>query len=127
MPPARMRTLLTVLLALLVTGACASADEPGGDFGLRGDLVVEVDNTRESHADLTVYILPDGGSRRRLGSVTLGARRRFAFQRRATQTRFRLFADSNTRRDLVSEYFTVTNGAVVVWNVARNTLTVTRR
>lgn len=120
------RTSLAVLSVLVLSAGCAGTGEeqPESDFGRMGNLVVEVDNTRESHADLTVYILPDGGGRRRLGSVTLGGRKRFMYERRATQTRFRLYADSNARRDVLSDYFTVTEGATVVWNIAQNTLAV---
>jgi hypothetical protein len=120
------RSARTLLLALVVaaSGACAAstAESPFGSAA-GGDpqgATIIVDNENAAFSDLTIYLVPRNGVRRRLGTVSLNQTRTFRVDRIDWSGDVRLLADPVGGRDFVSRSFVLTRGDVVEWDLGVN-------
>ncbi|MFW6331377.1 MAG: hypothetical protein ACOC3J_06595 [Gemmatimonadota bacterium] len=109
-----------LLAAAVAFGACATT----GGAGEVDAITVEVENTLVPPAALTVYIVPEGGVRERLGSVSPNATENFTF-RPGTASRYQFVAETAGGADLVSNPFTIPGDAQwVTWDLAANLVSV---
>ena len=120
----RRTSPLALLGVLFAATACASAGSSDGPWPA-GDVVVEVDNTQPSYRDLTIFIQAEQGTRWRLGSIDLNQRKVFTFDMPGSRGRFRLVAESPLARDRMSDFFSLTPGSEVEWDVDLNRLWIT--
>lgn len=114
----------TVLAALLAVApaACGGGGEvesPYGDLGPREALVV-VDNENTAISEMTVYLVPANGVRRRLGTVTLDARETFTVTEANWGSGFTLVGDPAGSGRIVTRRFQLARGNVIEWEVSRN-------
>ena len=126
----RIRSSLAVLALLAVTflAACASAGggmEGTADTGPTAVTVV-VNNNLTIPTSLTVSLVPENGVRRVLGSVSPNGNASLGVRGAITGGRYRLLARTTNGNDLVSDPFSLGDGAQVTWNVQSNIVTVSR-
>lgn len=121
----RRPRLAMLLLALLAAAGCASGS--GGWRGADTDVVEEgavavtVNNNLVPPATLTIYIVSDTGTRRRLGAVSPSRTETFSFESSIATATYRLVAEVDAGRDIASNPFTLTNTtAGLTWNLQAN-------
>lgn len=105
-------------LAGLTTTGCATASEAGAADNA---AFVVVDNSTATLTQATIYAIPDGGVRKRLGTVGLQDQERFAIQDVIPGGEYRLQANIGT--DVVtSRSFTLGRGDTVQWDLKTNSI-----
>lgn len=105
----------------LAFAACASSgaggmdeSEPAGD-----GITIEVNNDLVPPASITVFIVPETGSRRRLGSVAPGGRESFNYTPMAVGLDHRLVAEVGGGSDAQTNPFILGSAVTrVQWNVS---------
>lgn len=118
-----------LVAALLVVAACASGSGESGETtqaGARGDVAIDVNNDLIPPASITVFIVPETGSRRRLGSVGPGGRETFSYLPAVASMDHRLVAEVPGQRNSQTIPFTLSGVSGVSWDVS-NTTVRTRR
>lgn len=117
----RLKQTLFIALAATVAAGCSGtqqADEGGMLPGAEGGLVV-VDNTETgAGSPITVYLVPETGTREQLGSVDPDSQQQFAVQPE-TGFRYHLVADLGTE-EIASPEFTFSENMMVEWDIATN-------
>lgn len=113
---------LTMALAAGFLAACGGtqAQYPGAEE----NAVIVVDNTRTTQADLTVRLVPEGGVRQRLGTVSLSEEKSFRVDDVQWGGRFQLVAENVAGEELRSRPFTLTRGTILTWNLDLNTVNI---
>lgn len=119
----RMRKLAPTVGALatavLVSWGCAgTAEYPSATP--EGDAVIVVDNTGTLNSEATIHLIPNHGTRRRLGTVRLNERRTFRVSSNLLTGNYRLLADPLGERDMVSHEFTLARGDQIEWDLHMN-------
>ena len=127
----RIRSSLALLAMLAVTfvAACASAGggmEGTADAGPTAATVV-VNNNLTIPTSLTVSLVPEGGVRRVLGSVSPNGNSSLRVRGALTGGRYRLLARTTGGADLLSDPFSLGDGEQETWNVQSNIVTVGSR
>jgi len=129
------RTARTSLLLgiLVLASGCASAGSrdnpfrgggPGDDAGLApSEAVIEVEHMGRTGADVTVYLVGSGRSRRRLGRVSMGSEQRFTITV-VGASEHQLVGEIVGESDLVSRAFVLRAGRGVHWNIALNQISI---
>ena len=124
------RSLFPTLALLLTVGlwGCASGgleDPMGGGEG-DGTVSVQIDNDLVPPASVTVYIVPETGSRRRLGPINPGGQGTFSFNPGIRTSDFRLLANVNGQRDVASNPFSLTGASAIRWSLSDRIVRVSR-
>lgn len=112
------------LLLLLATalGACASG---GMGAGGGGSTAIEVRNNLIPPTSLSVYLVPDIGSRQLIGVVQPGATRTLRFDPVGGSGQYRFRAETTEGREILSNPLSFSTGVTVTWDVNANLATVT--
>jgi hypothetical protein len=112
----------SVVIALTVAlAACASSGTSGGEGagGASGDAVtVRIVNDLVPPATITVWMVPETGARRRLGTVTPNGEETLSFAPGIRSMEHRLVAEATGGSDRTSNPFTLTGVAGLRWNVS---------
>ncbi len=101
--------------------ACASGGMGGGG---EGSVAVEVRNNLIPPTSLSVYAVPDIGSRQLVGVVQPGATRTLRFNPLGSGGQYQFMAETTEGRDIVSNPLTISIGATITWDVNANLATV---
>lgn len=117
----RATATLAVLLGV-VLAACATGGGMGA--GGEGSTALEVRNNLIPPTSLSVYAVPDVGSRQLIGVVQPGSTRTLRFDPVGAGGQFRFMAETTEGRDIVSNPLTFSSGATITWDVNANLATV---
>ena len=129
------RRFLVASFCLAVTG-CASGGSGGPSGGGEAAVAPGVEGNRVSIAinndimpgsTVTVFIVPEVGSRRRLGTLGSITRRTFTYSVTERNMDYRLVADVSGARNRESLPFTLVGVAEVQWAVSNSTARLIRR
>lgn len=115
----RIGSALGLLLALALAG-CAGSGSPGDPYSNEADeggLRITVNNDLIPPAALTVYIEPESGGRRRLGTMNPAGRRTFRYSPGLASLEHRLVADVDGGRIYRSNPFSLSGISSVSWDV----------
>lgn len=117
---------LALALGLTVATAGCAGSQSEATYGERdvGDdeAAVVVDNMNSGVSDLTVYIMGEFGTRRRLGSVGLSGEETFTVEGLNWGGQFRLVGDPLGGGEIESRTFQMRPGTVVEWRIRDNVL-----
>lgn len=108
--------------------ACASTSSGGATAeGAEGEgIQFTVINDRTPPAPITVYIVPESGGRRRLGTLQPNGRQTFSYQPPVPSQQFSLLAEAVGERDARSEGFTLINVSQIEWQTSSRTVRIRR-
>ena len=124
---APLRAYLALAAVAAVAAGCATstADEDpfSGSAVEAADpaAVIQVETDVQNVESPTIYLIPEPGSRIRLGAMDNEPSRNFAVEQLPSATRFRLMADYGAE-ELVSRSFDISQGDVITWDLALNRL-----
>jgi hypothetical protein len=124
---ANRRVLRKLVLAAAFTAlsACASSGTGGGAGG--GDAVaVTVNNDLVPPSTITVWMVPETGARRRLGTLTPNGTQTFNFSPGVRAMEHRLVAETTGGSDVTSNPFVLDAVSGVRWNVSSPNVTTQR-
>ena len=121
-----MRTIracrASILACMILTlSACATSGTAGGGEGaaVAGDAVaVRVNNDVVPPTTITVWMVPETGARRRLGTVTPNGQETFSFAPGIRSMEHRLMAETTEGGDRTTNPFTLVAVSGVRWNVS---------
>lgn len=106
--------------ALLAAGAAGCAT--GSGSGLP-NIGVEVQNDLVPSSALTIYVVPETGSRRLLGSVSPSETKTLSFQELSVG-QYRLMARTTGGREIVSNPIVLADARTIRWSLSSNILMV---
>ncbi|HEY8469849.1 MAG TPA: hypothetical protein VIL18_09410 [Longimicrobiales bacterium] len=110
------RGLVAAGCLALVLAACASGGAGGGAGAAAGRaLTVRVTNDLVPPAQITVWILSEMGSRRRLGAVQPNQKGEFSYVPASRGLEHRLSAEAIDGRNITSDPFTLVGVTAVSW------------
>lgn len=110
---------VAMVLLLLGLGACASAGAGAGG-GAGGGTMLVVENNLAVPTTLTVYAVPEVGTRTLVGTVTSGANATLRFDPIGAAGRYRFVAETTGGNEIVSNPVTLSRGATIRWNLSAN-------
>lgn len=110
------------LIALLMTALAGCASTPAG--GGVNEVVVRVNNNLIPPTSLSVYMVPEVGARRLLGTVPPGSDRTLRFNPIGAGGTYRLVGETVGGTDIPSTPFSLAGAAVVNWDVQSRIATV---
>jgi len=120
-----------VTSAFLVLAACSSASTatgaapaPGGGGG--GGVAIQITNDVVPPTTITVWIVPETGSRRRLGTVSPNGRQTFRFNPGIASMDHRLLAQVSGGQNRTSNPFVLNGVTAVQWNVSSDLVRTSR-
>ena len=125
----RFPTFAAALLAVTITGACASTSEDsalGQPAAGEQAYAVQVRNTGGSTIPLDVYLVPQAGHPRLIGRVNPNEVATLRFQEIAAGP-YRFQARTVEGREFSSDTFTLAGTSVVEWNLTNNQVSVLER
>lgn len=108
------RGLMLILIGLLIAG-CSSATREGRGSEVR----LTVENNLIPPTTLSVFAIPEVGSRRLVGVVRPGETTTLAFSGRTAES-YRFAAETTTGREIVSNTITLAPGSSAIWDVSAN-------
>lgn len=108
--------LLTLGLAACATGSAGEAE--AGAEATGDEIRVEIVNDLVPSASVAVWIVPETGSRRRLGSVTANGRQTFTYLPTVRSMDHRLVADVSGGGTETSQRFSLQGVGTVSWSVS---------
>ena len=111
------KILVIALAALFGAGLSACASMGGG--GAEGNTTLVVENTLAPSTSLTIYALPEVGSRSMVGLVDPQETARLTFNSMSAGT-YRFMARTTSGQELVSHPITVSPGQTIEWDVRAN-------
>lgn len=117
-----IRKWFAAVAVVAMAGGCASA--PAAEAAADGASVITVENNLTSFSDVTVYVVPQSGVRRSLGSVTSGATAEFSYSERGVIS---LVAQPTTGNPVTSERVNIAGPSQIRWVLQTNRLTQGRR
>jgi hypothetical protein len=129
MAKSRILRKLGLAAAVVALSACASSGTGGGagDAAAGGDAVaVTVNNDLVPPSTLTVWMVPETGARRRLGSLTPNATQTFNFSPGVRAMEHRLVAESTGGSDVTSNPFVLDAVSGLRWNVSSPNVSIQR-
>ena len=121
------RSILAV--GIFALSACASSGTAGGEGGgaISGDAVaVTINNDIVPPASVTVWMVPENGGRRRLGTVNPNGQQTFNFSPGVRSMEHRLVAETTGGGDRESNPFTLVAVSGVRWNLSGPTVSIER-
>jgi predicted small secreted protein len=107
-----------VLLSTTIA-ACASTSAGTGS----NQIGVEVRNDLVPSSALTIYVVPETGARRLLGSVSPSETKMLSFQE-VSVGQYRLMARTTGGQEIVSNPIILADARTLRWNLSSNILTV---
>lgn len=110
-----------VVLLIAATG-CASA---GMGAGGERTVAVEVENNLIPPTSLSVFAVPETGTRRLIGVVEPSTTETLRFDPVAAGGQYVFVAESTAGAEIVSDPVTITEPMVMNWDLAANIITVT--
>lgn len=128
----KSRRLCLVFLAIASSGASACASGGSATAGdtqgaAGGDQVrIVIDNDMIPLSNITVYIVPESGGRRRLGTVAGGQRSTFRYSPTSRTLQFTLLAEVVGENDRSSETFNLVNVTGIEWALSRSNVRLVR-
>lgn len=111
-----------LLVGIVALGACATGGMGGAAEGSTG---LEVQNNLIPPTALTIYLVPEIGTRRMIGSVQPGATRVVRFDPISASGQYQFVAETTFGRDIVSNPVTFRSGDSIRWDVSANLAVVT--
>lgn len=126
------RLFRSTLLAasLIALSSCASSGTTGGDDAaavVSGDAVaVRVSNDLVPPATITVWMVPETGGRRRLGTVTPNGQETFSFSPGVRSMEHRLLAEVTGGAEHQSNPFDLVAATAVRWSVSAPNVSIER-
>lgn len=128
----KSRSIKLVLLIVASFGASACASGGTGSGGdteapTSGDQVrIMVDNDMIPASNITVYIVPESGGRRRLGTIAGSQRSTFRYQPVTRTLQYTLLAEVVGENDRRSETFNLVNVSGIEWALSRRNVRIMR-
>lgn len=116
----RRASACLVLFFAALLGACATG---GTGAAGGGSVALEVENNLIPPTSLSVYLLPDAGSRQLIGVVQPGATRVLRFDPIGASGQYRFRAETTEGREIISNPLTISSGTTISWNVNANLAT----
>lgn len=110
---------LVVAASVAVGGACAAHRTANGS----NDIVVQVQNDLVPPAPLTIFLVPDGGIRRLLGTVQGSGT---VTIRNPPIGRYRLLARTDVGREIISDPVIAVLGDALKWDLYTNVISAAR-
>lgn len=108
--------------AFLALAACSSAGGGGGETGMPSaggnGVAIQVMNDVVPPTSVTVWIVPETGSRRRLGTISPNGQQTFNFNPTLTSMEHRLVAEATGGDDRSSNPFILEGVQSVQWSVS---------
>jgi hypothetical protein len=116
-------TSAIVLMALLLLDACASGHSQRGD-GHSPSTIIHLSNTLQPPADVTVYVIGQGGVRQLLGDLPPNAHKVLRLPGSIHPgTTFHIVAQRNGGRSVVSQPITASNNDLMIdWDLQTNSM-----
>jgi heme/copper-type cytochrome/quinol oxidase subunit 2 len=118
-----LRSVCGLLLLLAVTGlgACASG---GMGAGGAGNTVLRVENNLIPATSLSIYAVPEVGTRTLVGVVDPSSTATLRFNASAAGGQYRFVAETTAGNEIASNPITVSSGATIRWDLTANIATV---
>ena len=110
--------LLVLVVALFFVGCATGASRSSASA--EGGIALEVRNNLIPPVSLSIYAVPEFGSRRLVGQVQPGATRVLRFDPSITAGQVRFAAEAGFNRTIQSNPVTVARGDSVRWDVNAN-------
>jgi hypothetical protein len=106
--------------AFMALVACSSTGSGGADTGTpsAGGVAVQVTNDVVPPTTVTVWIVPETGGRRRLGTISPNGQQTFNFNPGITSMEYRLVAEASGSEDRSSNPFVLEGVPGVQWSVS---------
>ena len=111
------------LIVLVMTALAGCASAPAG--GAANEVAVRVNNNLIPPTSLSVYMVPEVGARRLLGTVPPGSNRTLRYNPVGVGGTYRLVGETVGGTDIPSTPFSLTGAGVVNWDVQSRIATVT--
>ena len=112
----------SIAVAVLAVTSCATSSnmEEGEEAAGGGDQVsLVIDNDLVPASSVTLYVVPESGGRRRLGSIPGSGRQTFRYTPTAPTMQFRIRAEVNGGNDVQTEPFNLVGISRVEWSTSR--------
>ncbi|MGH7501032.1 MAG: hypothetical protein ACREL7_04670 [Longimicrobiales bacterium] len=123
------RSAVTIPIAAIVLAACASGGtgsaEAAGEVSA-GAVAVQINNDLVPPAVLTLWIVPETGARRRLGTVNPNGQATFSFSPTVRAMEHRLVAEVTGGNGQTSNPFSFDAVSSILWNVSSPNVRVNR-
>ena len=124
---ATFAAVVTAMLAACSSGTSeAPSTTPSAGAGT-ADATVVVQNNSANPVDINVFIVPEAGQRRSLGSVQGNRTGTFSYVVPAAGFVTLVAQQTTDGREVTSERFRITNGDIATWNRSINRVTVGRK
>ena len=124
------RRLLVASFCLVLTAGCGGSGGGGGETAAPGGggdgLAVTINNDLIPPQTVTVFIVPETGRRRRLGSVPPNSRQTFNYDPTVLSMEHTLVGEAPGVRDKRSLPFTLQGVRAVRWDVSNPNARLTR-
>lgn len=111
--------------ALLLLGACATAQE-GGNAGPSETLDIRVNNNLVPPMLLTISLVPSSGVERNLGEAFSSRVTDFRYNGLAPRGQYRLLARAANNRAMASDYIVLDGVQAIEWSLQTNRVTILR-
>lgn len=124
---APLRTTLALAAVVAVAAGCATSTADDDTFSASATdaaepaAVIQVEADVQNVESPTIYLIPEPGSRIRLGAMETEPSRNFAVEQLPSATRFHLMADYGAE-EMVSRSFDMGQGDVITWDLELNRL-----
>jgi hypothetical protein len=119
----------TLAAAFFALSGCASSGTTGGEGGdaISGDAVaITINNDLVPPASVTIWMVPENGGRRRLGTVNPNGEQTFNFSPGVRSMEHRLVAEATGGSDRESNPFTLVATSGVRWSISGPTVSIQR-
>jgi hypothetical protein len=123
-----MGNALPLVFLVLGLGGCAGVGAGAGDGAASGGgTMLVVENNLAMPSSLTVYAVPEIGTRTLVGTVTSSANATLRFDPIGAGGQYRFVAQTTRGNELISNPVTFSPGATIRWNLAANRASVSGR
>lgn len=112
-----------LLVLILLVGACAPNGDVAADVDPEAEAMVQVNNDLIPSTVVTVWAIPDVGSRQMLGTVSPGDSETLRFDAGTATREYRLRARTTAGAEIVSTPFSLAAGEGVEWSLNSNMVT----
>lgn len=123
-----VRTSMLVLLLAVGAAACSSSSQTGADTtpSAGQGVAFQVTNDLVPPTSITVWLVPETGSRRRLGTLDPNGAQTFTYSPGDRSMDFRLQVEATDGRNVSSQPFTLQGATSVRWGPSSTVATVQR-
>lgn len=116
-----MKTIRNTFMAVAfvaLAGCSSAAGSGGGAQPAAGGVAIQVTNDIVPPATVTIWMAPETGARRRLGTISPNGQQTFNFSPGIRSMEHRLVAEASGASDMTSNPFILEGVQSVQWNVS---------